>query len=308
MLVLIASLAFIIMIIFSYLALGSYISERETMALRLKALDRPQELGSVIEEEMAPSLKERLVTPFFNNISRFFSQLLPSSVISSLEKKLIMAGGFYGLNAEQFLGLCGVISVLLTVIVLEFSVVSNQPINKIIGFCMISLILGAALPLLLLKQRTITRKENLQRELPDVLDLLTVSVEAGLGFDGALVKLSEKMSGDMVDEFNRMLQEMRIGVPRREALRALAKRCDVQDVTLFTGALVQADQLGVSIGKVLRIQSVEMREKRRQRAEEQAMKAPIKMLFPLVFFIFPVIFIVLLGPAVLQVMKLFTNK
>jgi len=161
---------------------------------------------------------------------------------------------------------------------------------------------------MLLEQKIARRKANLMHELPDVLDLLTVSVEAGLGFDGALIKLSEKMKGDMVDEFTRMLQEMRIGVPRREALRSLAKRCNTQDVTLFTGALIQADQLGVSIAKVLRIQSVEMRDKRRQRAEEQAMKAPVKMLFPLVFFIFPAILIVLLGPALLQIIGMMSNK
>ena len=122
------------------------------------------------------------------------------------------------------------------------------------------------------------------------------------------MKLSEKMKGQMVDEFTRMLQEIRIGVSRKDALRALAERCNVQDVSLFTSALIQADQLGVSIAKVLRIQSVDMREKRKQRAEEQGMKAPIKMLFPLVFFIFPALLIVLLGPAVLQIFSIFANK
>ena len=112
----------------------------------------------------------------------------------------------------------------------------------------------------------------------------------------------------MVDEFTHMLQEIRIGVSRKDALRALADRCNVQDISLFTGALIQADQLGVSISKVLRIQSLDMREKRKQRAEEQGMKAPIKMLFPLVFFIFPALLIVLLGPAVIQMIEIFTKK
>ena len=116
------------------------------------------------------------------------------------------------------------------------------------------------------------------------------------------------MKGQMVDEFTRMLQEIRIGVSRKDALRALAERCDVQDISLFTGALIQADQLGVSISKVLRIQSLDMREKRKQRAEEQGMKAPIKMLFTLVFFIFPALLIVLLGPAVIQMFEIFTKK
>jgi tight adherence protein C len=138
--------------------------------------------------------------------------------------------------------------------------------------------------------------------LPDVLDLLTVSVEAGLGFDQAVVKVIEKFKGPLAEEFHRTLQEVRMNKPRREALRALADRVGIDDLTAFIAALIQADQLGVSIAKVLRIQSDQMRIKRRQRAEEQAQKASIKMLFPLIFFIFPAMFIVLLGPAVLSMM------
>lgn len=149
------------------------------------------------------------------------------------------------------------------------------------------------------------RQMEIQRTLPDVLDLLTVSVEAGLSFDGALVKLAEKMKGALVDELTRVLQEMRIGIPRKAALTAMAKRCDVEDLSLFVSAIVQADQLGVGIAKVLRIQSVEARDKRRMKIRELAMKAPIKMLFPLVFFIFPALFVVVLGPAVLSIIKTF---
>lgn len=160
------------------------------------------------------------------------------------------------------------------------------------------------LPMLLLNHKIAGRKKSIQKDLADVLDLLTVSVEAGLGFDGALTKLAEKMKGALVDEFNRVLQEIRMGIPRRDALVAMGIRCDVPDLSLFTTSLVQADQLGVSIGNVLRVQSASMREKRRQRAEERAMKAPIKMLLPLVLFIFPSLFVVLLGPALIQ---MFTN-
>lgn len=169
------------------------------------------------------------------------------------------------------------------------------------------MLMGMFIPYLFLEKKISDRRNILRRELPDVLDLLTVSVEAGLGFDSALVKLSEKMKGPMVDEFTRMLQEIRIGVARRDALRSLAARCNVQDISLFTSALIQADQLGVSVSNVLRVQSLDMREKRKQRAEEQAMKAPIKMVFPLVFFIFPTLFIVLLGPALLQIINMLGN-
>lgn len=145
----------------------------------------------------------------------------------------------------------------------------------------------------------------IQKQLPDALDLLTVSVEAGLGFDAALVHLTEKMKGPLIEEFARVLQEIRIGVPRRDALHAIGTRCKVEDLSIFVSSIVQADQLGVSVSQVLRVQSVSMRDKRRQRAQELAMKAPVKMLLPMVVFIFPTIFIILLGPAVIQMIAIF---
>ena len=309
MLLFMSFLAFVIMVLFSFVLIGGYASERDVMALRLKALEgKDVEVGTVIEEEMSVSFKNRIVTPFFDSLSRFFAKFFPSTTISILDKKLLNANGFYGLNAEQFLGLSLVIGVILAVFVGDLMVITNKPTSRVITFALLTFIVGLFIPYLMLEQKIANRKVALQRELPDVLDLLTVSVEAGLGFDGALVKLSEMMKGQMVDEFTRMLQEIRIGVSRKDALRALAERCNVQDVSLFTSALIQADQLGVSIAKVLRIQSVDMREKRKQRAEEQGMKAPIKMLFPLVFFIFPALLIVLLGPAVLQIFSIFANK
>lgn len=147
------------------------------------------------------------------------------------------------------------------------------------------------------------RQKEIRRALPDILDMLTVSVEAGLSFDGALVKLAEKMRGPLVEELARVLQEMRMGVTRKTALVAMTKRCDVEDLSLFVSAIVQADQLGVGVARVLRIQAAEARDKRRMKIREQAMKAPIKMLFPLVFFIFPALFVVVLGPAALSLLK-----
>ena len=309
MLQLIAVLAFVIMVLFSFILVGIYTAEREDVSLRLKALEgSSEESVTVIDEEMSVSFKNRIATPFFNSISRFFSNFFSAKAITNLNRKLLNANGFYGLNAEQFLGLSLVAGIVLAVIVVDIMFITNKPTNNIITNGLLTFTLAVFLPYIMLEQKIAKRKLTLQQELPDVLDLLTVSVEAGLGFDGALVKLSEKMKGQMVDEFNRMLQEIRIGVSRKDALRALAERCDVQDISLFASALIQADQLGVSISKVLRIQSLDMREKRKQRAEEQGMKAPIKMLFPLVFFIFPALLIVLLGPAVIQMINIFTKR
>ncbi|MEM7035283.1 MAG: type II secretion system F family protein, partial [Chloroflexota bacterium] len=150
---------------------------------------------------------------------------------------------------------------------------------------------------------TRNRQTEIVKSLPDALDLLTIAVEAGMGFDGAIQKVSEKWDNELSKGFGKSIQEMRLGVPRRDALRRMDETMGVPDITTFVAAIIQAETLGVSMAKILRIQSEQMRTKRRQRAEEQANKAPIKMLFPMVFLIFPALFIILLGPAVLIIME-----
>ena len=178
----------------------------------------------------------------------------------------------------------------------------SKPVLGVLG-----LVIGWLLPDFIVTSNINRRKEEIEKQLPDVLDFLTVSVEAGLGFDGALMKVVEKFKGILADEFLLLLQEIKLGKLRREALREMADRIGVDDFSNFVGSLILADQLGVSIGNVLRLQAKDVRTKRRQRIEEMAMKAPIKMLFPLVFCIFPTLFVVLLGPAFLQIMKLFAK-
>ncbi len=156
---------------------------------------------------------------------------------------------------------------------------------------------------MLLSSRIKRRQDIILKAMPDALDLLTVCVEAGLGFDQAMVKVSEKWENELSLAFERVIQEVRLGKLRREALRDMADRMDLSDMTSFVAAIIQADQLGVSMGKVLRIQSDQMRMKRRQRAEKKAHEAPVKMLIPMAFLIFPAIYIVLLGPAVLILMN-----
>ncbi len=149
------------------------------------------------------------------------------------------------------------------------------------------------------------RRENIRAALPDALDLLAVSVEAGLGLDGAVAKLTEHMEGPLADEFGLTLSEMRIGESRQEALRRLGERADTPEVSSFTRSIIQADQLGTSLGRILRVQAADTRLRRQAAAEERAMKAPIKMLFPTVLFIFPAMFLVILGPAILNIDELF---
>ncbi len=162
-----------------------------------------------------------------------------------------------------------------------------------------------ALPRIWLANSAKERKLTIEHELPDALDLITVCVEAGISFDSALGKIVEKTEGPLSDEFKKTIGEMRLGSSKKQALSAMGGRCDVSELTSFLAAVMQADELGVPITNVLRVQSVQMREKRKQKAQEKAMKAPVKILFPLLFFIFPSIFVVILGPSVIRLIDIF---
>jgi tight adherence protein C len=172
-------------------------------------------------------------------------------------------------------------------------------------FGSIGMLAAWRLPYVYLASKAKKRSKQAQRELPDVLDLLTVSLEAGLGFDSALGKLVSKKSGVLSDEFYRCLEEIRLGRTRREALLGLRERVALDEMRTLVSSILQAEKLGIGLVQVLRIQSSELRDRRKQRAEEAAMKAPIKMLFPLVLFVFPCLFIVLLGPVLIQFMDTF---
>jgi tight adherence protein C len=184
-----------------------------------------------------------------------------------------------------------------------FSFYSPGGVAKCLLMTGIAALFGFFLPTMLLSSRITRRQDLITKAMPDALDLLTVCVEAGLGYDQAMAKVCEKSENELSLGFERVIQEIRLGKLRREALRDMADRMDVADMTSFVAAIIQADQLGVSIGKVLRIQSEQMRIKRRQRAEKKAHEAPVKMLIPMVFLIFPSIYIVLLGPSAIQILK-----
>lgn len=308
MLIAITLLAFTVFFILVYLTLTAFMPVRGPVEIRLKALENYAGSRTDIDHELGKPFRERVLTPITGKLAAAVNRLAPAAVKKMVADRLAMAGGFGGLGVEQFLLFCVILAVALPAIVCSLAMVLKAPAGKTFALAIITGAIGLIVPFALLSKKISQRKLSIQRDLPDVLDLLTVSVEAGLSFDGALAKLSEKMKGALVDEFVRLLQEIRMGIPRRDALTAMGLRCDVPDVSLFTTSLVQADQLGVGIGNVLRVQSVSMREKRQQRCEEKAMKAPIKMMLPLVLFIFPTIFIVLLGPAVIQIMAALMDR
>ncbi len=308
MLSLIITLTFLTVFIVSYIALKTYAPVEGAAEMRLRALDAMTQNRTDLDEELSLPFSQRILSPLSGSVATRLARLTPRSIREMVGEKLAAAGGLQGMGANEFLLLILFLSFALPLITAMLAMIAGAPVHQIVGFSLYAFALGLYLPFFILNRKIKSRRRSMVRDLPDVLDLLTVSVEAGLGFDGALHKLSEKMKGALVEEFSRLLNEIRVGVPRRNALVAMAGRCNLEDVSVFTTSLVQADQLGVGIGNVLRVQSAAMREKRRQRAQAAAMKAPVKMLLPLVMFIFPTIFVILLGPAVIQLIASFGAK
>lgn len=240
------------------------------------------------------SFKDRIFKPIIDYFMSFSSKMISKDKKEVYEMKLMAAGYPLGLTAESFvLFKYGI----LTVTIILGLITTN------LFMLIVFILLGLLFPSLFLKSSEQKRKDEILKGLPDILDLISVSVEAGLGFDGALQKVTEKYKGPLTEEFGKTLQELNMGKMRREALRDMADRVDVDDVTIFLSSIIQADQLGVSITNVLRLQSAQVRANRRMRAEEKSQKAPIKILIPLLICIFPTILIVLMGPAMIQLME-----
>jgi tight adherence protein C len=255
------------------------------------------------EMELQEPFRHRILLPFVRNVSLKLGRFAPNQNVARLRQKLLEAGAPRGLGPTEFMGIRIVLGAGLGGFFLLLFLISGSGLLMTVALPAISLVLGYALPGIWLSRKIKDRKTEITRALPDAIDLLTISVEAGLGFDPALGRVVEKWDNALTREFGRTMSEIRMGSSRRDGLRDLAARVNVEDLNTFISAVVQADQLGVSISQVLRIQSKQMRMRRRQRAEEQAHKAPIKMLIPMVFLIFPSLYIVILGPAVPQLMS-----
>jgi tight adherence protein C len=256
---------------------------------------------SLEEMELAMPFSERIIRPVLTSMSQFMSRFTPEKTLEQTRHKLEMAGRPNNWGPTEFLAVRGLAGVLLTGLSFLLMTATKQSFLYVVLFTVVGGALWFFMPVIWLGSKISSRQNEIIKGLPDALDLLTISVEAGLGFDAAMAKVAEKWDNEVSLGFSRVIQEIRVGKLRREALRDMAENMDVPDVTSFVAAIIQADQLGVSIAKILRIQSEQMRVKRRQRAEEKAHQAPVKMLFPMVFLIFPSIWIVLLGPAILIV-------
>jgi len=246
--------------------------------------------------------RERVLLPLANKLARVALRVNPRVTVDTVRLRLLSAGmssvsptAFLAAKAGTAIGfLC-------------FGLAAGVSFGFMGGlvFAASWAAGGFALPGIVVSGRARARKEKIKAELPDALDLLAVSVEAGLGFDGAVDKLTDNMEGPLAEEFSLTLGEMRIGESRHEALKKLAERVDTPEVAAFSRSIIQADQLGISLGRILKVQAADSRNRRQMAAEEKAMKAPIKMLFPTVAFIFPAMFLVILGPAFLNLKELF---
>ena len=257
--------------------------------------------ASLEDLELQQPFFQRVIVPMSKSLLVALGKYGPKQSAERLKVSLQQAGNPGNITPLMFSGLRIVLAAVLF-IVFGFVTLRTMDFIQALLYTMLGVVIGYLLPGIWLGQQIKKRKYNIVKSLPDALDLLTIAVEAGLAFDSGIQRVAEKWDNELSREFRRVLADMRLGRTRRDSLKDLATRTGVEDVQTFTAAIIQADQLGVSMSKILRIQSDQMRIRRRQRAEEAAQKAPVKMLFPMVFLIFPALFVVILGPAVPRIM------
>lgn len=253
---------------------------------------------SLEDEELQHSFGERMVKPLLKKIILRLGSMAPSRSTDKIRAQLAAAGNPSGIGVAEFVGLRLFLALSLSIGGFILFSVSGGVGSRTMLLVLCLGAFGYMMPGIWIGRKGKARKKEIVRSLPDAIELLTISVESGLGFDPALMRVAEKWDNSLTREFARALSEMRIGKAKRDALREMSQRCGVDDLNVFIGSVIQADQLGVPMTQVLRVQSDAMRVRRRQRAEELAHKAPIKMLFPMVFLIFPALYVVILGPAV----------
>lgn len=263
----------------------------------LRDLDEEGVLVDEYERKMAQPFFVRVVRPITGSFTGLIGRLTPRGYIESVHKKILLGGLAGTVRAEEFV-VGQAASLAISVLLSVGWVILAGPSTRMAVVALVFLpAIGLLLPVSWLTRRVEARKMAIRRDLPDTLDLLAISVEAGMGFEGALAIVCEHFDSPLAREFHLTLKEMELGLPRRDAFQNLKRRTEVPELSNFVLALMQADALGIPIGRVLRTQGVEMRNKRRQWAREKAAKLPVKILFPLVLFIFPAILVVVLGPA-----------
>jgi tight adherence protein C len=249
------------------------------------------------EAHLSQPFLTRIVRPIGERGLKAISGLTPSNYLDSVHKKLLLAGMASTVRAEEFVTAQAALTLFTALAAVALVLLTHPPSNKAVLFLVLLPTMGALFPAAWLNRKVSERKLMILRDLPDTLDLLAISVEAGMGFEGALEVVCQNFTSPLADEFSRTLREMELGLPRRDAFQNLKRRTEVPELSNFVLALLQADALGIPIGRVLKTQAAEMRNKRRQWAREKAGKLPVKIMFPLVCFIFPAVLVIVLGPA-----------
>jgi tight adherence protein C len=276
----------------------------DPLQARLAEFIQRGDVTSLEEIELSQPFSQRVLVPLINRIGEISARFTPQRAIQSTARQMELAGNPWPIDAATFLAIRFIIGVLLG----GLAVVAFIGSTTWSGTDKAMLIGGAAfggffLPHIMLATRVTRRQKEIRKAMPDALDLLTICVEAGLGFDAAMSKVAEKWETELSLAFARVIREVQLGKVRRDALKDMADRLGIAEMTSFVAAIIQSEQLGVSMARVLRIQADQMRVKRRQRAEEEAHKAPIKMIIPMALLIFPTIMIIILTPAAIQIME-----
>lgn len=288
----------------AYAFLDVFFGEQRRIRRRLQQLGEYEARAAAEVEPQLLPFTERVVKPLVGAVARALRAFAPQSYFKRLRGRLD-AAGMPDVEPETVFAIKLLVPAAACVVVLLAAALRGGVSGGALLVAATAAALGFLAPDLLVRQRQASRQKAIRLALPDLLDMLTISVEAGLGFDAALAKLVQNSSGPLAEEFARMLAEIQAGLPRADAFRRLSERCSVPEVATFASSIVQADVFGVSIAGVLRTQATELRTKRRQRAEEQAQKAPVKMVFPLVLCILPVTMIIILGPAIISIARAF---
>jgi len=260
--------------------------------------------ASLRDLEMAKSSTDRIFMPLARRFTMLGRLLTPSKNLEQLHRDLIKAGMMNKISVPDFMGIRVLVGIGLATFIYFFYGI-NQPALSALLISLAGFMVGLYLPNIWLKGRIGQRQKLIQRTLPDALDMMSICVDAGLGFEAAIQKVAFQWDNDLAHELRQVIRELRVGLSRTDALHNLVERTGVPDIASFVAVLVQADKLGIAIKDVLHTQAVQMRLRRRQRAEESAAKTPLKMMFPMVFFIFPAMFAMILGPAVPRMMTMF---
>jgi tight adherence protein C len=282
-----------------------HFDERSTVRASLRQIDGYDVITNVREKQLLDSARDRIAGPLLGGLIGLGKRYTPSGYVEKTKKKLIISGKFDPVDHDRFLALRVITMAAIPVVLFLFWFVLNLHGKTRLFVAVLSVLFLVLGPDAILNRRVQERQDRIRIALPDILDLLTISVEAGLGFEQALDRTVNAVPGPLSDEFVRMLNEVRAGSSRAAAMRAIDGRTDVLEVRSFILAILQADTFGVSIGRILRAQADEMRVKRKQLAQEKAQKAPVKMLLPMVFCVFPALFVVVLGPAVINIIHNF---